>query len=359
MIVSIAKWVLYHLGVLAAYHHWQNRSTLTVLMFHRVLPEAVQDSSQSDPLWTISTRLFDDIVKFTKRHYHLVRLEDVVSATVRGTRLPPRALLLSFDDGWRDNLCYALPILNRHGVSAALFVSSDAIEGEQICWWQDVVLWSLRTGRIHAAELLREVSAMTGTETAAEGPENELGILVRLNALEPAIRDAVLEPLTKQLQALQEGRQMLDASSLRALAAAGVGIGSHGAAHLPLTELADPAGDLEKAQRRIGAVIDNSEILSLSFPHGRYDGHVLHCARTLGYVLQFTSEAVINDRLVGRSGAALIGRIPVFARQVSRPDGGLSEPRLAAFLFLRHRKRLAFHDDIAGCRTVVDASSQK
>jgi peptidoglycan/xylan/chitin deacetylase (PgdA/CDA1 family) len=341
MIVSIAKWVLHHLGVLAAYHHWQNRATLTVLMFHRVLPEAVQDSSQSDPLWTISTRLFDDILKFIKRHYHLVRLEDVIAAVVRGTRLPPRALLISFDDGWRDNLRYALPILNRHGASAALFVASDAIEDERVCWWQDVVLWALRTGRKNAADLLREISATVGTKAVPEGPEDELGILVRLDALDPATRDAVLEPLTKQLEALQEGRQMLDAISLRALAAAGIGIASHGAAHLPLTELADPGGDLEKAQRRIGAVIDNAKISSLSFPHGRYDARVFHCARALGYVLQFTSDAIINDSPAGQSGAALIGRIPVFSRQVSRLDGGLSEPRMAAFLFLRDRKQLA------------------
>jgi peptidoglycan/xylan/chitin deacetylase (PgdA/CDA1 family) len=338
MIVGVAKWVLHHLGVLAAYHRWRNRSTLTVLMFHRVLPEALQDSSQSDPLWTISTRLFDDILRFIKRHYHLVRLEDVISDTVGGTQLPPRALLISFDDGWRDNLCYALPILNRHGAPAALFVSSDALEDERICWWQDVVLWALRTGRIDAAELLREISAMAG---ATEDPEDALGILVRLNALDPATRDAILKPLTTQLQAMQEGRQMLDASSLRALAVAGVGIGSHGAAHLPLTELADPGGDLAKAHRRIGAMIENAKISSLSFPHGRYDAHIFHCARTLGYVLQFTSEAVINDRPVGGRGAALLGRIPMFSREVSSLDGSLSEPRLAAFLFLRHRKQLA------------------
>lgn len=342
MISGIAKWVLHYLGLLSAYHHWRNRSTLTVLMFHRVLPEALQESSQSDPLWTISTSLFDDILKFIKRYYHLVRLEDVVSATVRGTQLPPRALLISFDDGWRDNLCYALPILNRHEVSAALFVSSDAIEDEQVCWWQDVVLWALRTGRVHAANLLREISARAGSEAAAEERADDvLGLLVRLSALDPAIRDAILDPLTKQLQALQEGRQMLDTSSLRELAAAGVGIGSHGAAHLPLTQLADPGSDLDEARRRLSAVIDDSEISSLSFPHGRYDARIVHCARTLGHALQFTSDAVINDRPSNGLGAALIGRIPVFSREVSRRDGSLSAPRLAASLFLRQRKHLA------------------
>jgi hypothetical protein len=112
------KTLIYRSGLLPAWHHWRARSTLTVAMFHRVLARGGPRWEQAEPAYTVSDRLFVECLEFFRRHYSVVSLDDVLAAR-RGLRpLPPRALLITFDDGWLDNLEVALPPLQRAGLPA-------------------------------------------------------------------------------------------------------------------------------------------------------------------------------------------------------------------------------------------------
>jgi len=330
-----AKLAAHASGALAAYHRVRNHRTLTVLMFHRVLPAAERDASGADPLWTISTELFEQVLGYLVRHYNPVGLDDVLAARMRRIALPPRALLMSFDDGWHDNLDYALPLLRRFGVPAAVFVASDAIDEQRTCWWQDVLSWSMRSGAKDAGALWREAGFATSQATS------ELQLLCRYGELEPARREGLLRPQAEALERRQPRPQMADPPSLRALASAGVAIAVHGASHLPLTELADPAADLQRARERIALHMGASGSVALSFPHGRYDPRIVAAARGLGFKLLFTSDPVINSCPGGWLESDLIGRIPVFAKSIARAGEFLSEPKLATWLFVRPRRILA------------------
>ena len=90
--------------------------TLRVLMYHKVndLPE--------NPL-SVPTALFDEqLAALRDLGYTVVDLDAVLAHYRDGAALPPRAVLITFDDGYRDNLEQALPILERHGYPAVLFV---------------------------------------------------------------------------------------------------------------------------------------------------------------------------------------------------------------------------------------------
>src|SRR5436305_12728994 len=54
--------------------------------------------------------------------YTVVSLDDVIAHYLERKPLPPRAVLITFDDGYLDNLENAVPILRRHGYPAVLFV---------------------------------------------------------------------------------------------------------------------------------------------------------------------------------------------------------------------------------------------
>ncbi len=90
--------------------------TLRILMYHKV-----------NDLWpnptTVPTAVFDEqMAQLGELGYTPVALEAVRDHYVAGTALPERAVLITFDDGYRDNLENALPVLRRHGYPAVLFV---------------------------------------------------------------------------------------------------------------------------------------------------------------------------------------------------------------------------------------------
>ena len=90
--------------------------TLRVLMYHKV-----------NDLWpnptTIPTAVFEEQMGLLgELDYTPVPLDAVLDHYLRGASLPSRAVLLTFDDGYRDNLENALPVLRRHGYPAVLFV---------------------------------------------------------------------------------------------------------------------------------------------------------------------------------------------------------------------------------------------
>ena len=90
--------------------------TLRVLMYHKV------NDVQGNPT-TVSTSVFDGQMELLAQlGYQVVDLDAVLAHYVEGSPLPERAVLITFDDGYRDNLENALPILRRHGYPAVLFV---------------------------------------------------------------------------------------------------------------------------------------------------------------------------------------------------------------------------------------------
>lgn len=325
---ALSKILAYKSGALAAYQKSRHAQTLTVLMFHRVLPAAEVDRLGADPLYAVTPAFLADCVTFLRKHYAIVSLDDVLRSRKRIAPLPPSAVLITFDDGWYDNLEYALPALGK--TPWTIFAALDAIS-EPACWWQEVLLWAVRTKRCDAEKFL---GAFGDAEvTKDKDPVHRL--LACLEALSPAERDSALAPYRAMLCAgLYNRRMMLSGEDLHVLADAGVSIGAHGDSHLPITMLADSHADLTRSRDRLAQIMGKMPA-AMSFPHGLHDKSSVREARELGFPLLFTSEPHINICKDGWLEGDLLGRIPVDMHDVADKTGALAPHKLAAWLFLR------------------------
>ena len=89
---------------------------LRVLMYHKI------NDVEKNPL-SVPVSMFDEQMALLKdRGYNVVGLQAVIDQYLHGTPLPQRAVLITFDDGYRDNLENALGVLSRYGYPAVLFV---------------------------------------------------------------------------------------------------------------------------------------------------------------------------------------------------------------------------------------------
>ncbi len=122
---------------------------LPILMYHSV-------SKSKTGVYFVSPETLDrDLAELTKRGYEFVTLEKV-KAYLRGKGdLPPKPLLLTFDDGHYDNLYYGLPLLKKYGATAVLNVigcfteyssthEKDKVEYSHLTW--DEIAYLARSG---------------------------------------------------------------------------------------------------------------------------------------------------------------------------------------------------------------------
>ena len=97
----------------------EERRRLTAVMYH-----FVRDLAHS-PYPEIKGLTIDEFrgqVAYARRHFTPIGVEDVLAAIDDPERtLPPRSLLLTFDDGYRDHCDNVVPVLREYGMSACFF----------------------------------------------------------------------------------------------------------------------------------------------------------------------------------------------------------------------------------------------
>lgn len=336
---DLLKKLLYASGALGLYHRWRNARTLTVIMFHRVLGPKDPRWAGSDPDYTLPSDRFSQCLEFFAAHYNMVSAPDVLRARRGEFRLPARALLITFDDGWLDNLDFALPQLRARHMPSLMFVVADAV-GRDAPFHQEQIVGAWRRGTIDTiglAAALRGFTAEVATPEANDAASLRR-LIVHVDALDLPRRAQLLDALAG---ALQDGlRHMVNPSDLGTLEAGGMAIGVHGKTHTPMTCATDLDAELAGARAELAIHLPRQAVpQTMSFPHGRYDATIAERALAAGYELLFTSVPVVNRTDVALGG--LLGRLGFETDAVVDPHGRFRPDWLALYLFTRSRRALA------------------
>lgn len=335
--------MLYASGALPLYHRVRNARSLTVVMFHRTLSADDPRWDTCDPDYTLRRDVFARSLAFCSRHYNVVTLQQVLDARRGGTPLPSRAMLLTFDDGWADNVDHALPELQRAGLPALMFVVADAV-GRRQPFWQERLIAAWRRGTVRVEDVAARLPMAHGAAQSAGTGMNALrDAIARLEAMSVTERDTALAPLQS---AMDDGLQhMVDARQLLALREGGVALGLHGKSHVRMTEANDLDAELQGARdalaQRLGeasGVAETPEV-TMSFPHGAHDAAIAARARQAGYELLFTSVPVVNPTRGGPGW--LLGRTGFETDTVVDRAGRFRDDWLAWYLFRREARMLA------------------
>ncbi len=332
MLQDLVKKALYGSGLLGLYHRLRNRRTLTVIMFHRVLSPDDPRWASCDPDYTLDSGLFAACIAFFARHYRVVDESRVLEAHHGGRPLPHRALLITFDDGWRDNADFALPVLRAAGLPGLMFTVADAVGARQP-FFQERIVAAWRRGMLDTSALAQAIAAHGHAPPPVGG--NDVATLRSLIAALEAVPVAARAPILDALAArLDDGlAHMVDAAGLAALRAGGVAIGLHGKTHEPLTRAADIDAELSGARTAMARHLGQPEgPRTLSFPHGRFDAAIAQRAREAGYALLFTSVPTLNR--ADRPGW-LLGRLGFETAAIADANGRFRPDRLALYLFRR------------------------
>ena len=239
-----------------------DRSRLSILIYHRVL-------SRPDGLnnWDPTADEFDGQIRALSRFFTPLPLGEAVERLRKGA-LPAHAACVSFDDGYRDNVDVALPILRRHGVPATFFIATGYLNGGRM--WNDTVIESIR--RCEPADIdLSSLGLGAVPLSSAELRRKAIGrILSALKHLPGGEREAKVAEIEAIAAATLPRDLMMRDQDVRALRAAGMEIGAHTETHPILTRLAsaDARREIDQSRERLTAIL--GEPVSLfAYPNGK------------------------------------------------------------------------------------------
>ncbi len=263
-----------------------------MMIFHRVL-------EKPDPLFPgePDAARFDAQLSLLKRWFNVLAVPEAVRGLREG-HLPPRALALTFDDGYADNCTVALPILQRHGLRAAFFIATDYLDGGRM--WNDTVIEAVRGCRQPALDL-----ADLGLDTHPLGTLQErsraIGAIIgRLKYLPQDERESRAAAVaTRCAVALPEGL-MLTGDQLRRLHKAGMAIGGHTASHPILAALSDEKArsEIASGKARLEQMIGD-RVRLFAYPNGRpgqdYRATHVRMVRELGFEAAFSTAVGTAD----------------------------------------------------------------
>ena len=201
-----------------------------ILTFHRV-------NDEQDPFFpSRPTAVFAARMEHIARHYVVLPVEELVERMQSG-RVPPNALALAFDDGYRDNLTHAAPILARHGLPATIFLVTGCVGTPEMLWFDQLALAFKTATRRHVSLAEGRVLPLGSTAERLEALAAALHHLKRLP-------DADCHRRVEQLiRALRPGlperpkRFMLTWDEVEALRGLGFSVGAHTVSHPILSRL--------------------------------------------------------------------------------------------------------------------------
>ena len=216
-------------------------------------------------------------------------LADLAEA-VRAGDPPERAVALTFDDGYLDNLEHGLPLLAELDVPATFFLTAERPGARRMFWWdvlERVVLHQSGLPprlRLRIGGEPREFATADGADRLAAHQE----LYAIFKASLPAVRDALLRDLAREtgarLDAIDADRPMTASEMRVAAAAPQIAIGAHGVHHVSLPELShdDRHREVFDSRAELERIVERP-VTSFAYPFGDLSAQAIDTVRAAGF----------------------------------------------------------------------------
>jgi peptidoglycan/xylan/chitin deacetylase (PgdA/CDA1 family) len=264
-VAPMAKSVLRRGGVYSALRRVHRTEHLAILRYHAICE---RNAGYAEPAICVTPAAFETHVRYLTRHYRVLPLDEAVSHLGSGRTLPPNSVVLTFDDGYADNLA-AARILNKHGATATFYLTAGCLAGGAPFWPAEVryVVDALarRQPRVRLASepIDLDVSTPAGRLAAVR----DLTRLYKSRTI--AARDRVRDELRAAAGDPAIPTVMLTWDQVREMQSLGMSLGAHTVTHpnLPSAGAAVAAREIAGSKARIEQEI-GVPITLFSYPNG-------------------------------------------------------------------------------------------
>lgn len=272
------------------------KSGLTVLMFHRI------ENDDNHLGLSISPEIFEELLKYLSGNYRVLSISEAIQNMESG-KICPDSVVITFDDGWRDNYSNAFPLLIKYKIPATIFVTFDAVEKGTFGWCAfDQAILNLRK------EELDLTSFGLGSFPLHNQQQKESSISLlhkKIKKLNNSLALSVVDHVVSEYGDPGGERIMLSWQEIREMHDSGlISIGAHSVTHPILTRIPLSQANYEintcksLLEAKLGAPVDY-----FAYPNGSpddFNSEITALVADSGYKAAFSTIPGINRDLSER-----------------------------------------------------------
>ncbi|MBC8179847.1 polysaccharide deacetylase family protein [candidate division KSB1 bacterium] len=288
-----------------------------ILVFHSISGKGVFSDNR------ISPAFFEQVIQFLKKKYRIVPLERMVKRLESGDTIPADWVVLTFDDGYKDNVQSALYILKKYDVVGTFYITLEVILGKKIFFYDHI---QSLIDNAHLKEIVVDYDGKKHRfklENQSQKDDAVLRIVLALREQRQEVQEKLINDLKCQCLAGWPVSDLsslyLDAGDVQLLAFSGMQIGSHTLSHPNLRSLSQGELHNEIVQSKIELeAITSKTISSFSYPYGKkltYNETVTNCIQGAGYGNAVTTQF---GMVIGGSKKFELPRVGVRESQFAR-----------------------------------------
>ena len=261
--------------------HYARDGTLCVVTYHGIRPPGYRSLDKIFDGGLVSASAFRDQLRLLKSRYCIVTPNEFREWMQHKAELPPRAVLVTCDDGLKNTLTDMVPVLREEGVSCLFFVTGASTEnGKSMLWYEELYL--MLTG---ALPRMFEMEELGVREMLADGPSRRVlwsRLVKRLSQYDWAQRRALMDQVRERCGladdwsavhwndvARRQRLWLLNSNDLRELDSDGMTVGAHTLSHPALPEAPDEItwAEISGSRSRLEKVL-GTNIWALAYPFG-------------------------------------------------------------------------------------------
>jgi len=293
--------ILKYIGVYQ-FLRYKNRNTAVVLTYHGVLSGIPNNKFDYENRNFVTIEEFEKQIRFLLKHYRPLKIEDFTGCN----KNLQKGFYITFDDGFRNNYLYALPVLKKYGLQGCFFLTTQLIGTREFLWTEQITRLIHRTEK-HKLTLNLDIRHQFFLRNRAEKEYASKHIRNYLKRKPLPYVNDMLKEIEEQLDdvypSMLENDELrylyLGWDEVRKISNEGQSIGSHTDTHQILSNLSEDESQQElsiskkKIEKETG-----KPCLAFSYPNGEiFDFSPIHKSqlRQLGYKCAFSQIPSLND----------------------------------------------------------------
>jgi peptidoglycan/xylan/chitin deacetylase (PgdA/CDA1 family) len=284
------------------------RCRVVILVYHRVF------ETSSDP-WELCVRPkhFAEQLEILRLNYPVFSLH-ILLRFLRDAQLPEKGVVLTFDDGYADNLWYAKPLLEKYELPATVFITSGSLNNPAEFWWDELERTLLQPQTLPKHLQLRVQDRLYGWPITNQDDRQLAYMAIHqiLKPLKPSDRNQAMRDLFAwadvDSKARPDYRPLTEAELIQLAQSEFVDIGAHSMTHPLLATMspADQKAEIAGSRQKLKAIL-GSHVNTFSYPNGNLASETVEIVKATGFEAALTIdgkavEVGANPFRLGRFG---------------------------------------------------------